>query len=313
MTKSIFIIEQEQVGERLDVFLEKKHSGFSRSHFKNLIKKEFVFVNGKLVKAGYCLKMGDVVELTLEEPKELSSEPQNINIDIVYENKDYAIINKPQGLVVHPSAGHADGTLVNALLFHIKNLSGINGVIRPGIVHRIDKDTSGLLVVAKNDSAHVNLSEQIKNKTCKRFYYALLEGNLKNDSGIVETFIGRDPKNRLKMAVVDEQHGKLAITYYDVVKRYENYCLVRFELKTGRTHQIRVHAKYLGHPIVGDSLYNSNKCKFKVSGQMLHAYKLILIDTVSNKEKTFEVELPLYFKNILANLKESTNYNETNF
>lgn len=313
MTKSIFIIEQEQVGERLDVFLEKKHSGFSRSHFKNLIKKELVFVNGKLVKAGYCLKMGDVVELTLEEPKELSSEPQNINIDIVYENNDYAIINKPQGLVVHPSAGHADGTLVNALLFHIKNLSGINGVIRPGIVHRIDKDTSGLLVVAKNDSAHVNLSEQIKNKTCKRFYYALLEGNLKNDSGIVETFIGRDPKNRLKMAVVDEQHGKLAITYYDVVKRYENYCLVRFELKTGRTHQIRVHAKYLGHPIVGDSLYNSNKCKFKVSGQMLHAYKLILIDTVSNKEKTFEVELPLYFKNILANLKESTYYNETNF
>lgn len=296
-------INNEDVGLRLDKYLLDKYPENTRSHIKHWIEDGVVMVNGGVVKAGYTLKPTDIVEMGEIEEKTLSTEPQDIPIDIVYEDDDMAIINKPQGLVVHPAVGNYDGTLVNALLFRLKNLSSINGVIRPGIVHRLDKDTSGLLVVAKNDKAHIDLSEQISTKRCKRIYWALVDGVVKEDGEII-TNIGRDERNRLKMAVVNAPKGKIAHTIYRVLKTYENYTLVEFELKTGRTHQIRVHSAYLHHPIVGDPLYNNSKCKFKLNGQLLHAKKLILTHPNTGKEMTFESELPDYFQNVLNSLKE---------
>lgn len=292
-------ITSENKGVRLDMFLLSRNSEYTRSHIKNWITNGDVLVNGKEVKAGYTLKENDAVLLKDIEEKVLSAVPQDIPIDIVYEDDDMAIINKPQGMVVHPAISNYDGTLVNALMFKLKSLSSINGVIRPGIVHRLDKDTSGLLVVAKNDYAHVNLSNQIANKTCKRIYYALVEGVVKSDGEII-TNIGRDPKNRLKMAVVD--NGKVADTKYRVLKDLGKYTLLEFELKTGRTHQIRVHASYIHHPIVGDKLYNPNKCKFNLNGQLLHAKKLILKHPRDGRLMEFECELPDYFKKVLSNL-----------
>lgn len=211
-------------------------------------------------------------------------------------------MNKPQGMTVHLGNGNIDGTLVNALLYKLDKLSGINGVIRPGIVHRIDKDTSGLLVVAKNDKAHLCLSKQISEKTCKRTYLALLEGNLKDDSGTVTTYIGRSPQDRVKMAVVPPEKGKLAITDYRVEKRYSGYTLFRFDLQTGRTHQIRVHAKYLGHPVVGDRVYGIKKQKFNLNGQLLHAFKLTFVHPSTAEVMAFEAPLPDYFVEILNKL-----------
>ena len=211
-------------------------------------------------------------------------------------------MNKPQGMTVHLGNGNIDGTLVNALLYKLDKLSGINGVIRPGIVHRIDKDTSGLLVVAKNDKAHLCLSKQISEKTCKRTYLALLEGNLKDDSGTVTTYIGRSPQDRVKMAVVPPEKGKLAITDYRVEKRYSGYTLCRFDLQTGRTHQIRVHAKYLGHPVVGDRVYGIKKQKFNLNGQLLHAFKLTFVHPSTAEVMAFEAPLPDYFVEILNKL-----------
>ena len=257
-------------------------------------------VNGKVVKAGYILKLNDQVEQKEIVEKVLSSKPQDIPIDIVYEDSDIAVINKPQGMVVHPAISNYDGTLVNALMYKLDSLSSINGVIRPGIVHRLDKDTSGLLVVAKNDMAHVSLSKQIAEKTCRRIYYALVEGVVKEDGQII-TNIGRDPKNRLKMAVVNE--GKLAHTIYRVKEILGNYTLVEFELKTGRTHQIRVHSAYMYHAIVGDKIYNNNKCKFNINGQLLHAKKLILNHPRTKKEMVFECDLPNYFQRVLEILR----------
>lgn len=205
-------------------------------------------------------------------------------------------------MTVHMGNGNTDGTLVNALLYRLDSLSGINGVIRPGIVHRIDKDTSGLLVVAKNDAAHLGLSEQIANKTCKRTYLALLEGKLKDDKGTVTTYIGRDPRDRLKMAVVEPEKGKIAVTDYTVLQRYDGYTLCRFDLHTGRTHQIRVHARYLGHPVVGDPVYGIKKQKFKLNGQLLHAWKLALVHPATGKEMNFEAPLPDYFADVLHKL-----------
>jgi 23S rRNA pseudouridine1911/1915/1917 synthase len=294
----------EESGVRLDLFLLKCYPEKTRSHIKHWIEDGVVFVNGKNVKAGYTLKVGDKVEVGDIEEKTLSTEAQDIPIDIVYEDDDFAVINKEQGMVVHPATSNYDGTLVNALLFKLKNLSTINGVFRPGIVHRLDKDTSGLMVVAKNDFAHVNLSEQISKKDCRRIYWALVDGVVKSDGEII-TNIGRDPKNRLKMAVVDNSKGKNAHTIYRVLKVLGNYTLVEFELKTGRTHQIRVHSTYLNHPIVGDRLYNRNKCKFKLDGQLLHAKKLILSHPRTGKEMIFESELPEYFKNVVENLEKS--------
>ena len=293
-------ISSSDVGMRLDIFLLRENSEKTRSHIKHWIENGDVTVNGKIVKAGYSLKLDDDVFLGEIVEKVLSSEPQDIPIEIVYQDKDIAVINKEQGMVVHPATNNYDNTLVNALMFNLDSLSSINGVIRPGIVHRLDKDTSGLLVVAKNDKAHLDLSEQISSKSCRRIYWALVEGIVKSDGEIITNF-GRDPKNRLKMAVLEK--GKVAHTMYRVLETFDKYSLIEFELKTGRTHQIRVHSAYMHHPIVGDPLYNSSKCKFNLNGQLLHAKKLILTHPDSKKEMIFESELPKYFKEVLEMLR----------
>lgn len=299
MTENI-ITNEDQKGLRLDVFLLEKHPEFSRSHIKNLIEKGLVKVNGKVVKAGYALKNGENIEIEVQKPEVISTDAEDIDFEIVYQDEDLAVINKPQGLVVHPCSSTKSGTLVNGLLYKIKDLSGINGQLRPGIVHRLDKDTSGLLVVAKNDFAHVRLAEQIKNKTCHRNYLAVLDGNLKENEGRIETFIKRDPKDRMKMSV--QGSGRVAITDFKVLKRFEKCCLVEFALQTGRTHQIRVHSKYLNHPIVGDKLYGK-EVKGLV-GQLLHAYKISFVHPRSGELMTFEADLPGYFKDYLKKQKE---------
>jgi len=252
-------------------------------------------------KAGTVLKEGDIVYLEIPEIKPISLTPEDIDIDIVYEDKDLAIINKPQGLTVHPAAGAKSGTLVNALLMYLKELSGINGEIRPGIVHRLDKLTSGLLVVAKNDETHVHLSGQLADKTAARVYHALLEGVLKEDCGTVDRPIGRDPRDRKKMAIRPD--GRRAVTHYKVLKRFENYTYAEFRLETGRTHQIRVHAKYLGHPVVGDAVYGYKTQKFKLNGQLLHAKELGFIHPATGLPMRFNSELPDYFADIIRCLK----------
>ena len=301
MSEENFLIENEGVGERLDIFLQHKFPSFSRSHIKNMIEKNCVFVNGKQVKSGYKLRENDKISVTIKAPEKISTEEEDVPFDIVYEDADVVVVNKPQGLVVHPCTSTKSGTLVNGLLHRVKNLSGINGVLRPGIVHRLDKDTSGLLVVAKNDKAHIALQEQIKNKTCKRIYLAVLTGNLKEDSGEIVTKIARDKKDRKKMAVADV--GREAITNYRVLERFKDACLVEFLLKTGRTHQIRVHAKYLNHPIVGDKVYG--KEVKGLNGQLLHAYKLSFIHPTTGKEVSFTAPLPDYFENYLQKLRKS--------
>lgn len=293
-------ISSSDTGMRLDIFLLRENPEKTRSHIKHWIENGDVTVNDKQVKAGYSLKLDDKVFLGEIVEKVLSSEPQDIPIEIVYQDKDIAVINKEQGMVVHPATNNYDNTLVNALMFNLDSLSSINGVIRPGIVHRLDKDTSGLLVVAKNDKAHLDLSEQISSKSCRRIYWALVDGVVKNDGEIVTNF-GRDPKNRLKMAVLD--NGKVAHTIYRVLETFDKYSLVEFELKTGRTHQIRVHSAYIHHAIVGDKLYNNSKCKFNINGQLLHAKKLILTHPSSGQEMIFESELPKYFEEVLEVLR----------
>ena len=295
-------INNEDVGIRLDKFLQVKYPDKTRSHIKKWIEDGTVLVNDKVVKAGYSLRATDNIEMGEVVEKVLSNEPQDIPIDIVYEDSDLAVINKPQGMVVHPAVKNYDGTLVNALMYKLDSLSSINGVIRPGIVHRLDKDTSGLMVVAKNDKSHVSLSEQISRKDCRRIYWALVDGVVKNDGEII-THIGRDGRNRLKMAVVDEDKGKIAHTIYRVLEVFDKYSLVEFELKTGRTHQIRVHSTHLHHPIVGDKLYNTNKCKFNLDGQLLHAKKLILTHPSTNEVMEFESDLPDYFVKVLESLR----------
>lgn len=286
---------------RADVFLAE-NSELTRSRLKKLFDDGLVSVNGCSVKSGAALKIGDEVEYELPDLTPPSAKAEDIPLDVVYEDADVAVINKPQGMTVHAGNGIKEGTLVNALLFRIKDLSGVGGVLRPGIVHRIDKNTSGLLVVAKNDKAHVNLAKQIENKTCHRVYVALLEGNLKTDGGRIETFIGRDRKVRTKMAVT--AFGRKAVTDYKVLRRYEGYTLTEFTLQTGRTHQIRVHAKYLGHPVVGDPEYGYKNQKFKLNGQLLHAETLEFIHPSSGEKMSFSVPLPPYFTAVLDKLKK---------
>ncbi len=300
MDKRVFTADVADV--RADVFVCEKLSGKTRSAVKKLFEGGLVSINGKIAKPSQTVSVGDEIEVVLPEAVEYSVKPENIPIDIIYQDEDIAVVNKPQGMTVHLGNGNVDGTLVNALLYRLDSLSGINGVIRPGIVHRIDKDTSGLLVVAKNDRAHLSLSAQLAEKTCRRTYLALLEGNLKTDEGTVTTYIGRSPENRVKMAVVPPDKGKLAITDYSVETRYKGFTLCRFDLKTGRTHQIRVHAKYLGHPVVGDAVYGIKKQKFKLNGQLLHAFRLTFTHPSSGKEMTFEAPLPDYFEDILNKL-----------
>ncbi len=298
------VLTAENYYPRIDIFVSEKLDGRSRSSVKHLIENGNIIVNGEQVKPSREVNVGDIIEIEIPQAVEYSVKPENIPLDIIYQDSDIAVINKPQGMTVHMGNGNTEGTLVNALLYNLDSLSGINGIIRPGIVHRIDKDTSGLLVVAKNDAAHANLSEQIAQKTCKRTYLALLEGNLKKDSGNVTTYIGRSPNDRIKMAVVAPDKGKLAITDYCVVKRYSGYTLCRFDLQTGRTHQIRVHAKYLGHPIVGDEVYGIKKQKFNLNGQLLHASRLTLTHPSTGELMTFEAPLPDYFEEVLKKLKD---------
>lgn len=297
-------ITQDNRNERLDIFLEKELEGFSRSSIKKNIDDGNILLNGKKVKAGMKLKDGDIVDVDIPEPKEISTKPQDIDINIIYEDEDIVIINKEQGMVVHPAVGNYDGTLVNALLFKIKDLSGINGEIRPGIVHRLDKDTSGLLVIAKNDNAHRYLAKQLEDKTCHRNYLALCDGNFKEDTGTIQTQIDRDKKDRKKMAVTSSG-GRVAITDYKVLERFGKYTLVEFSLKTGRTHQIRVHSKYIGHPVVGDMTYGRQKQEFKLDGQLLHAYKLEFIHPTSKELVSFECNLPDYFEKVLTKLRKN--------
>ncbi len=284
---------------RLDVFLASE-TDWTRSQIKQQIDAGNALVNGISRKAGFLVKDGDLLSLTFDK-QELSTSPEDIALDIVYEDDDLAVINKPQGMVVHPAPGSPNHTLVNALLFHFENLSSKQS-IRPGIVHRIDKDTSGLLVVAKNEFAHASLAAQIGEHSCFRKYYALLEGNLQDDEGTIETFIARSKTDRKMMEVAST--GKRAVTHFKVLERYKDYCFVQFVLETGRTHQIRVHSKYLGHPVVGDKTYGKPS-KFKLSGQLLHAAELSFTHPRTHEKMTFSCSLPEYFQNILNKIKNS--------
>lgn len=296
-------VEEKDIGTRLDIFLCEKRTDFSRSQVKKHIQEGLITVNGKIEKAGYSLRQNDEIEFEHIEMRELNATPQDIPLDIVYEDEWLAVINKQQGLVVHPASGSRENTLVNALLYRIKDLSGINGVLRPGIVHRLDKDTSGLMVVAKNDFAHRYLAKQIQTKECRRIYYALCEGVWKQNSGTIETHLARDKKDRKKYAVCGENEGRNAITNYEVLEQYRYSALVKFELKTGRTHQIRVHSKYLGHPIVGDLTYGFKKQRYKLNGQLLHSKVLIFTHPKTLKTMQFESELPDYFEEVLKKEK----------
>ena len=292
----------ENQSKRLDIELSLRLTDYTRSAIKKLFERGFVTLNGKISKPSDKVSAGDEICVTLPDVQECSARAEDIPLDIIYEDNDVAVINKPQGLTVHAGNGNIDGTLVNALLFRLKNLSGIGGVLRPGIVHRIDKNTSGLLVVAKNDKAHLSLAEQIAEKSCHRTYIALLEGNLKEDEGTVTTYIGRNPNDRVKMAVVAPDKGKIAITDYRVIDRQNGYTLCRFDLHTGRTHQIRVHAKYLNHPIVGDEVYGRKKREFNLEGQLLHAYRLEFTHPSTGERMAFYAPLPDYFVKVIKKL-----------
>lgn len=292
-------LKADEAKIRIDIYLAK-HLELTRNRLQGLITKGLVKVNNEVIKANYKLSMGDKITVQVPLPVELTVEAEKIALDIVYEDSDLIVVNKPQGMVVHPANGNYSGTLVNALLAHCENLSGIGGVIRPGIVHRLDKDTSGLLVVAKNDLAHLSLTEQIKERQVRKEYLTLVYGNLKNDSGSVNAPIGRHPVERKKMAVVF-RNGKSAITHYQVLKRFGNYTYLQIVLETGRTHQIRVHMAYIGHPIVSDPVYSS-KSKFNLAGQFLHAHKLAFVHPRTGKKMEFSVELPSQMKKILQAL-----------
>lgn len=301
MDKETYIVTELDVNKRLDSFLSEKNTDKSRSYIQGLIEKEVIKVNGKVKKSNYKLKLKDEVSAEIPEPVELEVIPENIPLDIVYEDSDVIVINKPQDMVVHPAPGNYTGTIVNALLYHCKDLSGINGVIRPGIVHRIDKDTSGILVIAKNDNAHKKLAEQLKDHSMTRTYYALVEGNIKQEEGTVNAPIGRHPVDRIKMAIVKD--GREAVTHFKVLERFGDYTLVQCNLETGRTHQIRVHMAHIGHPLVGDEVYGYKKQKFKLMGQALHAKVLGFIHPTTGEYMEFSSELPSYFEELLKKLR----------
>ena len=297
------VVDESCSNQRLDKFLSTYFSELSRSHIAKLIEEENCLVNEKVAKSSYKLKTGDVIEINIPEAKELEIEKEDIPLDIIYEDSDILIINKPQGMVVHPANGHYEHTLVNAILHRCHDLSGINGVMRPGIVHRIDKDTSGLICVAKNDKAHLSLAEQLKGHTMARTYVALVKGVIPENTGEINLPIGRDPHNRQKMAVT-RSNSKEAITYFKVLQRFSDHTLVECHLKTGRTHQIRVHLSYIGYPVEGDPLYSGRKYDtLYKNGQLLVAVGLRLIHPSSNKEMEFKIDLPDYFKEVISHLK----------
>ena len=302
MENYLFEIQENQQ-MRLDKYLAEQFPEQTRSYLQKLIKEGQVMVNGKTVKSGYQLSKGDEVSVTIPEPKELDVEPQKMELDIVYEDEDVILINKPKGMVVHPAPGHTTDTLVNGLLYHCKdNLSGINGVARPGIVHRIDRDTTGILIVCKNDMSHNSIAAQLKEHSINRRYRALVHGNLKEDTGTVEGPIGRHPVDRKKMAI-NERNGKPAVTHYTVLERFGNYTLIECKLETGRTHQIRVHMTSIGHPLVGDEVYGPTKCPFKLQGQCLHAMVLGFVHPRTGEYMEFSADLPEYFEDLLKKLR----------
>ena len=306
MERTFYVNELETVA-RLDTYLSEQLDDWTRSQIKLQIEKGGVKVNSKVItKAGYSIKNNDIIDINfIINVVDINAKPEDIPLDIVYEDQSFAVINKPQGMVVHPAPGNAEHTLVNALLFHFDKISQGTESYRPGIVHRIDKDTSGLLVVAKDNLSHENLAKQIAEHTCFRHYIALVEGEVKEQSGTINAPIGRDPKDRKKMAVKED--GKSAITHYDVIERYKGYSLVHFKLETGRTHQIRVHTKYINHPIVGDLTYGFAKQKFKLMGQLLHAKKLELTHPKTNERMVFECDLPDYFTAVIKKLQKIVN------
>ncbi len=298
-----FLVEEDEEGDRLDVYLLDQFVDMSRSYIQKIIKDKKVTVNGKVEKAKYLVKEEDKVVIEIPKPKILEVVPQDIPIEIVYEDDDIIIVNKPQGMVVHPAPGNYEGTLVNAILYHCKgNLSSINGVIRPGIVHRIDKDTSGILMIAKNNNAHNCLAEQLKDHSITREYEFICHGVFKEDNITVDRPIGRNPKDRLKMAIVP--NGKRAVTHFEVLERFNGYTHVRARLETGRTHQIRVHAMSINHPLVGDPVYGPKNSKIKLNGQALHAKKLGFIHPTTKEYVEFDSELPDYFQKLLEKLRK---------
>lgn len=298
-------VTEEIVGQRIDQYLSQQLNDLSRSHIQKLIKAGHVTIKGKACKANYKLRLNDVIEVTIPEPEVLKIEPENIPLDIIYSDDDVAVINKPQGMVVHPAPGHFSGTLVNALMYHFKDsLSGINGVKRPGIVHRIDKDTSGLIMICKNDKAHQSIAAQLKDHSTTRKYVALVYSNIKEDEGTVAGEIGRHPVDRKKMAMVKQ--GKHAVTHFKVLERYGDYTLVECQLETGRTHQIRVHLTSIHHPLVGDPMYGpqgKSVKKYGAKGQLLHAKVLGFKHPSTGEYMEFEAPLPGYFQAIINKVK----------
>ncbi|MGB9803803.1 RluA family pseudouridine synthase [Desulfofundulus sp.] len=295
-------VEEGDAGERLDIFLTRESPELSRSHIQRLIAEHQVTVNGEYVRSSYRVKPGDEVVLRIPLPRELEVVPEDIPLEIYYEDEDVVVINKPRGMVVHPAEGNYSGTLVNALLFHCRDLSGVNGVMRPGIVHRLDKDTSGLIMVAKNDFAHLELARQLKDRRVTRRYIALAHGNFKEDRGTVDAPIGRHPRDRQRMAVVS-RGGRHAITHYKVLERFGQYTLLELKLETGRTHQIRVHMAYLGHPLVGDLKYGPAHPHLGLQGQFLHAAILGFYHPRRGEYLEFSAPLPGILEDILVRLR----------
>lgn len=300
MEKLFFTIEKG--GERIDKYLSEQLEDMTRSHIQKLIKENMVRVNGMAVKSNFKLSASDQIEVEIPELKEPDILPENILLDILYEDQDILVVNKPKGMVVHPAPGHYTGTLVNAIMYHCKdNLSGINGVLRPGIVHRIDMDTTGSLLICKNDRAHQALAEQLKEHSITRKYHAIVHGRLKEDEGTIDKPIGRHPIDRKKMSV-HCTNGREAITHYRVLKRFQQFTYIECQLETGRTHQIRVHMSSIGHPILGDQIYGPAKCPYKLQGQTLHAKVLGITHPITGEYMEFDAPLPDYFQALLEKM-----------
>ncbi len=296
------LVSQNDVGERIDRFISENVEDLTRSAVQSIIENGGVSVGSKVIKKNYKLRVSDLVVVSIPEPVELDVTPEDIPLDVVFEDEHLLVVNKPKGMVVHPAVGNYTGTLVNALLFHCKgNLSGINGVIRPGIVHRIDKNTSGLLIVAKTNPAHLGLALQIKEHSFTRIYEAVVYGNVKDDFGVIDAPIGRHPNDRKKMCVT-EKNSKNAVTHYEVLERLNGFTHLRLKLETGRTHQIRVHMAYLGHPVAGDDVYGPKKCITKLNGQCLHAKVIGFTHPITREELLFDSPLPDYFVSFLKSI-----------